>query len=72
MRSKPFPGYSDFKRRVKESIERVKAMTPAERAALLREQSESWTRGEKAMGIDADEIAYRDALAQPQDQGGER
>lgn len=37
----------------------VKTMTPAEYAAMLRRQRESWVRGEMAIGSDADEEAYR-------------
>jgi predicted ATPase len=72
MLSKPTPRRPDFERRLKKAAERVKAMSTAELKEMLREQSESWARGEKAMGTDADEAAYRDALAQQQDQGGER
>lgn len=35
---------------LRKSIERVKAMSPDEREAMLREQRESWVRGEMGMG----------------------
>lgn len=39
------------------------AMTPAERRAMIDEQGWGWVRAEAAFGSDADEAAYRAAVA---------
>jgi hypothetical protein len=48
---------------LQEAIERVKAMTPEERAEMYRAQRRSFMRAEAFFGSDADERAYTRAVA---------
>ena len=59
MLSKPIPMCPDLQRAINAARKRFEAMTPAEQEAHLREQRASWVRGEKGIGDDKDEAAFR-------------
>lgn len=54
---------TDTNELIRQSVARVAAMTPLERAEMLRAQRESMVVGEAGFGSDADEAEYRAALA---------
>jgi hypothetical protein len=50
---------------IAKSVAWFKSLTPEEQEAHLREQRESWVRGEMAIGLDRDEAAWREANMPP-------
>jgi hypothetical protein len=54
----------ELQRAIDHAKARVDAMTPAERAAMYEAQRRSFVRAEASFGCDADEAAYRCAVAQ--------
>lgn len=54
----------DLDKMIREAIAKVDAMTPEQRAEMYRAQRRSFMRAEASFGSDADEAAYRKAIAQ--------
>lgn len=54
---------ADLQQMLTDAVERFKTMTHAERAAMYRAQRLSFMRAEASFGSDADEAAYRRAIA---------
>lgn len=61
-------GDQGIERLVEQAREKWKAMTPAERAAMLGAQRRSWVLAEAGFGTDADEAAFRSAMEQGDEQ----
>lgn len=54
----------DLSEQIAESVRAVAVMTPDEKAEMLRQQRASFVRGEAGLGSDADEAAWRKAMAE--------
>ena len=54
---------SDLSELIAKAVDRVKLMTPAERAEMYRAQRRSFMCAEASFGSDADERAYSRAVA---------
>ena len=54
---------SDLSELIAKAVDRVKLMTPAERAEMYRAQRRSFMSAEASFGSDADERAYSRAVA---------
>ena len=61
MLMKPPPPNPELDALIRESVERYRAMSPGEKAAMHEAQRRSWVRAELAFGDDADEARYRAA-----------
>lgn len=61
-------GTRDLSARLAAAVEAVKAMTPAEREAMYAAQRRSFIIAEARLGSDADEAAWRAALAAGDDE----